>query len=137
MLSPGVEVSPPQPYLLEMAFAARLRSVPTSTAIDMVYKATRHTGAIREDCTAVYVGVMAAAIGEGAWPAVLSMRTLMTESNARLNKEARSYLVIASAMLGNWLNAIVNSALFDSVMHKYPPWQSGADIVVFNPTGPI
>ena len=72
----------------------------------MVYMATRHTGAIREDCTAVYVGVMAAAIGEGAWPAVLSMRTLMTESNARLNKEARSYLVIASAMLGNWLNAI-------------------------------
>ena len=39
--------------------------------------------------------------------------------------------------LRSWLNAIVSSALFDSVMHKYPPWQSGADIVVFNPTGPI
>jgi hypothetical protein len=35
--------------------------------------------------------------------------------------------------LRNWLNAIVNSALFDSVMHKYPPWQSGAEAVVFAP----
>jgi glutathione S-transferase len=32
-----------------------------------------------------------------------------------------------------WLNAIVGSALFDSVMHKYPPWHSGADTIVFAP----
>lgn len=32
-----------------------------------------------------------------------------------------------------WLNAIVGSALFDSVMHKYPPWHSGADTLVFAP----
>ena len=32
-----------------------------------------------------------------------------------------------------WLNAIVGSALFDSVMHKYPPWHSGADTVFFAP----
>jgi glutathione S-transferase len=32
-----------------------------------------------------------------------------------------------------WLNAIVGSALFDSVMHKYPPWHSGADAIVFAP----
>jgi glutathione S-transferase len=35
--------------------------------------------------------------------------------------------------LRTWLNAIVTSALFDSVMHKYTPWQSGADAVVFAP----
>jgi len=38
--------------------------------------------------------------------------------------------------LRNWLNTIVSCALFDSVMHKYPPWQSGASAVVFNPTVP-
>ena len=38
--------------------------------------------------------------------------------------------------LRTWLNAIVSSALFDSVMHKYPPWQSGADAVVFAPDQP-
>jgi glutathione S-transferase len=32
-----------------------------------------------------------------------------------------------------WLNAIVGSALFDSVMHKYPPWHSGADTIIFAP----
>jgi hypothetical protein len=32
-----------------------------------------------------------------------------------------------------WLNAIVGSALFDSVMHKYPAWHSGADTIVFAP----
>ena len=32
-----------------------------------------------------------------------------------------------------WLNAIVDSALFESVMHKYPPWHSGADTIVFAP----
>ena len=32
-----------------------------------------------------------------------------------------------------WLNAIVGSALFDSVMHKYSPWHSGADTIVFAP----
>jgi hypothetical protein len=35
--------------------------------------------------------------------------------------------------LRTWLNAIVTSALFGSVMHKYPPWQSGAEPVVFAP----
>ena len=39
--------------------------------------------------------------------------------------------------LRNWLNAIVSSALFDSVMHKYPRWQSSADAVVFAPPGQI
>jgi glutathione S-transferase len=39
--------------------------------------------------------------------------------------------------LRNWLNTIVSCTLFDSVMHKYPPWQSGAGAVVFNPTVPI
>lgn len=39
--------------------------------------------------------------------------------------------------LRTWLNAIVTSALFDSVMHKYPPWRSGADAVVFAPPGQI
>ena len=38
--------------------------------------------------------------------------------------------------LRRWLNAIVTSALFESVMHKYPPWQSGADAVVFAPDQP-
>jgi len=33
--------------------------------------------------------------------------------------------------LRTWLNVIVTSPLFESVMHKYPPWQSGADAVVF------
>ncbi len=32
-----------------------------------------------------------------------------------------------------WLNAIVSSALFDSVMDKYPPWHNGADTIVFAP----
>ena len=32
-----------------------------------------------------------------------------------------------------WLNAIVSSALFDSVMHKYPPWQRGTESVIFAP----
>ena len=32
-----------------------------------------------------------------------------------------------------WLNAIVTSTLFDSVMHKYPPWHSGADAIIFAP----
>jgi glutathione S-transferase len=36
-------------------------------------------------------------------------------------------------VLRAWLNAIVGSALFDSVMRKYPPWQSGVDAVVFAP----
>ena len=36
-------------------------------------------------------------------------------------------------ILRAWLNAIVSSALFDSVMHKYPPWHSGADAIVFAP----
>ena len=35
--------------------------------------------------------------------------------------------------LRTWLKAIVTSALFESVMHKYPPWQSGAEAVVFAP----
>ena len=32
-----------------------------------------------------------------------------------------------------WLNDIVGSALFVSVMHKYPPWHNGADSIVFAP----
>ena len=36
-------------------------------------------------------------------------------------------------VLSRWLNAIVTSALFDSVMHKYPPWHSGADPIFFAP----
>lgn len=32
-----------------------------------------------------------------------------------------------------WLNTFVTSALWDSVMHKYPAWHSGADAIVFAP----
>jgi glutathione S-transferase len=35
--------------------------------------------------------------------------------------------------LSIWLHGIVNSALFESIMGKYPPWQVGADAVVFTP----